>query len=696
VRLFVEDFSNAKIGVSINRDSSGAPGENIVVENSVKIYNTGWVFVGFSSPAVLVKDNVYHIVVRMIPVTETENWWIQDTWTGGPGQQSWSDNTKFYENENVDWSQAGKIRAENVIYVGLPPGIANHVVISEVFYDESGSDENEYIELYNPTASAVNIGGWKLKHYNETGAAQFTATIPADNFIPAYGFYLLARKSPISPNNSGVLVYPDYVYSGTMQNGPGDYLVLEDASGNYVDGMKWGNAGVAGEVYITDAPNSTSVAVDVAGGHSLERKSASTHDETKGNGYDTNNNANDTRDRATPQPQTTSSPTEDPGGTTVTAYRNGWFTSSVYDAGSSSAHWVYIDWTASVPTGTSLTVKVRFDNSSSGILSKPWVTVSNSQTLDNYARYAQYRAEFSATDNNYTAELDKIRLQFGLPSGGAGPENYYVTSEPSPLADGSSRVGVVLSGSYSNTQTQDGVYEKIGEVSLGAPATETDNEAATQVVAGTEVGGTSTNNLDADDAAYYEVDAASSGGGGGTQTLRFCGFDAGDNWSYTTDNSGIETWTTWGPTTTLPRTGSQSWEAVDLNDTGNENGIIIFDSIDVSSYDNVWIKLWINGNPGAGFEDTDSIGGEISINGGAWTSFFFYYGISIPTTWTEQTYNVGDSATTVQLRIKMSNNATDEKLYLDDVSLTGNPPSSTYSLDVRHDSGQVTASQSTV
>ncbi|MEM3402560.1 MAG: lamin tail domain-containing protein, partial [Candidatus Hadarchaeales archaeon] len=513
VRIFVEDFSNAKIGVTINRDSSGNPGENIVAENSVKIYNRGWVFVGFNPPAVLAKDNIYHIVVRMIPVTETENWWIQDTWVGGPGQQLWSDNTKFYENENVNWSIAGKIKPENLVYVGLPPGIANHVVISEVFYDEAGSDENEYIELYNPTASAVDISNWTVKHYNETGTIQFTATIPSGTSIAAHGFYLLARKSPISPNNSGALYYPDLVYSGTLQNGPGDYIILSDSGGNYVDGMKWGFANVAGEVFITDAPDSASVAIDVAGGHSLERKSASTHDETKGNGYDTNNNATDTRDRATPQPQNSSSPTEDPGGTTVTTFKNGWFTSSIYDASSSSAHWMYIDWTATVPTGTSLVVKVRFDNSSSGILGKSWITVSNGQSLNYYARYAQYRVEFSATDNTYAAELDNIRLMYGLPIS-AGPENYYVTSEPNPLVDGSSRVGTVLSGSLDNTRAQDGVYEKIGEVSLGSPATETDYEAATQVVTGSVYSGTPAN-LDADDSTYYEVDAASSGGGGG-------------------------------------------------------------------------------------------------------------------------------------------------------------------------------------
>ncbi|MCK4404897.1 MAG: lamin tail domain-containing protein, partial [Hadesarchaea archaeon] len=57
--------------------------------------------------------------------------------------------------------------------VGTVEAATNHVVISEVFYDESGTDTNEFVELYNPTLSSVDIGGWKLKHYNQTGSLQW-------------------------------------------------------------------------------------------------------------------------------------------------------------------------------------------------------------------------------------------------------------------------------------------------------------------------------------------------------------------------------------------------------------------------------------------------------------------------------------------------------------------------------------------
>jgi len=53
----------------------------------------------------------------------------------------------------------------------LPTAMAQevpaHVVMSEVFYDESGDDNNEFCELYNPTDSDIDISGWKLKAFNQ-------------------------------------------------------------------------------------------------------------------------------------------------------------------------------------------------------------------------------------------------------------------------------------------------------------------------------------------------------------------------------------------------------------------------------------------------------------------------------------------------------------------------------------------------
>ena len=45
---------------------------------------------------------------------------------------------------------------------GYQPPTVNHVVINEFSYDDSGLDDREFVELYNPTASSVDISGWLL------------------------------------------------------------------------------------------------------------------------------------------------------------------------------------------------------------------------------------------------------------------------------------------------------------------------------------------------------------------------------------------------------------------------------------------------------------------------------------------------------------------------------------------------------
>ena len=48
--------------------------------------------------------------------------------------------------------------------IAIAQEVPPHLVISEVFYDESGTDNNEFCELYNPIVAILNeIIGTKTK-----------------------------------------------------------------------------------------------------------------------------------------------------------------------------------------------------------------------------------------------------------------------------------------------------------------------------------------------------------------------------------------------------------------------------------------------------------------------------------------------------------------------------------------------------
>ncbi|MCH8022808.1 MAG: zinc dependent phospholipase C family protein, partial [Thaumarchaeota archaeon] len=79
----------------------------------------------------------------------------------------WSSQT-FEDSATANMNKAVNLLADmlHTIYVtanvgsGITP---DHILISEVYYDTSGTDSvEEYVELYNPLASSLDISGWKL------------------------------------------------------------------------------------------------------------------------------------------------------------------------------------------------------------------------------------------------------------------------------------------------------------------------------------------------------------------------------------------------------------------------------------------------------------------------------------------------------------------------------------------------------
>ncbi len=169
-----------------------------------------------------------------------------------------------------------------------PPG---SVVISEFRTRGPNGADDEYIELYNPTSTIVDISGWRINVSNDTGTASTRATIPASTILRSGQYYLIAQSG--SGGYSGI-VAPNLTYGQGITNAGGIALVRPDNT--IVDQVGMG----AGSTYKEGTPLSP---LATNSDQSYERKPGGAGN----NCQDTNNNANDFSSISPSNPQNYSS-----------------------------------------------------------------------------------------------------------------------------------------------------------------------------------------------------------------------------------------------------------------------------------------------------------------------------------------------------------------------------------------------------
>jgi signal peptidase I len=181
-----------------------------------------------------------------------------------------------------------------------PTPISDHLVINEVYYDPDsshsvgGSAESrwEWVELYNPTNSDIDVTGWSI------GDSSNSDSFPGSLNIPAKKFVIVSPSSEselktATPNGgnwsipAGTLFIDllDAAIGGGLNN-DNDLVILKNNSGQEVDKMS------CGSVKTGFNPPCSSKCPVVVTGHSLERNPA---------GKDTEN-ANDFIDQNSPTP----------------------------------------------------------------------------------------------------------------------------------------------------------------------------------------------------------------------------------------------------------------------------------------------------------------------------------------------------------------------------------------------------------
>lgn len=128
--------------------------------------------------------------------------------------------------------------------VSLPISITGRLVINEVDYDQPGTDNAEFIELFNDTGSPIDLVGYELVLINGSSNADYGVIdlSPAGTLEPG-GFLLLCWNDTLaSQAPAGTLVLKPATGSGKLQNGdafPDGIALVYLPAGEVVDAISY-------------------------------------------------------------------------------------------------------------------------------------------------------------------------------------------------------------------------------------------------------------------------------------------------------------------------------------------------------------------------------------------------------------------------------------------------------------------------
>ncbi|HBP66423.1 MAG TPA: DNA/RNA non-specific endonuclease [Desulfosporosinus sp.] len=184
---------------------------------------------------------------------------------------------------------------------------SSHVVISEIYGGggNSGSSyKNDFIEIYNPTSSSVNLSGWSVQYASASGS--FNNITNLSGSIGAHQFFLTQEAS----GGSGTVNLPTPNITGTINLSASSGKVALAKVTTAVSGSTDSNA-VDFVGYGSPNDSETSPLGALSNTNSAERKDNNGGTvQGQGNGWDTNNNANDLYITSNINPQNSSSPAE--------------------------------------------------------------------------------------------------------------------------------------------------------------------------------------------------------------------------------------------------------------------------------------------------------------------------------------------------------------------------------------------------
>jgi hypothetical protein len=108
------------------------------------------------------------------------------------------------------------------------------LVITEILQNPSGGDaDGEYFELYNTTASAIDIEGWTIR---DDGTDLHIINNGGPLLVPAGGYITLGRNGDTVVNGG---ITHDYIYADFFLGNSGDEVIIETPGAVIIDSVSY-------------------------------------------------------------------------------------------------------------------------------------------------------------------------------------------------------------------------------------------------------------------------------------------------------------------------------------------------------------------------------------------------------------------------------------------------------------------------
>lgn len=163
---------------------------------------------------------------------------------------------------------------------------ATHVVISEVQI-EGATTTDEFVELYNPTTSDIDVTGWQLMRKTAATDAEEQLLATLSGSINTHSFLLIAHDGYDGTTSA------DIVYDTTFNITDNNTLILKDNNNQVIDMLGMGSATTKEGSTIDNPIDNRSVERKALTSSTTGSMAPGGADSLLGNSEDTDNNASD-------------------------------------------------------------------------------------------------------------------------------------------------------------------------------------------------------------------------------------------------------------------------------------------------------------------------------------------------------------------------------------------------------------------